>query len=307
LKADAATRDVPVIFLSAFDGAIDKVRAFRAGGADYISKPFQVEEVLVRVQHQLTLQSMKRNLETAKAEALRALEKEKELSSLKSEFISILSHDFRTPLTSIQGFAGLLLEHNEGQRILSPEQQRRYFNKIDAAIEHLLQLLDKILLIGTQDEGISFQPALVDLKVFCCNLVETLQPSLHHPIQFTYQGNPTKAEVDPILLQQILTNLLSNAEKYSPPDAPIDFHVMLQSDKIRFQVRDRGIGIPTKSLPHIFNMFYRGENVGKIEGTGLGLAAVKKCVEVHQGEIFVDSQEGIGSTFTVEFPRLLQT
>jgi two-component system sensor histidine kinase/response regulator len=304
LKANEQSCDIPVIFLSAFDGAIDKVKAFQVGGADYIAKPFQIEEVLARVHHQLTLQSMKHDLETAKADALRALERERELNRLKSEFISILSHDFRTPLTSIQGFSHLLQEHVMGRQLLSTEKQERYFNKIDGAVEHLLQLLDKILLVSTHNsEDISCQPVLVDLQIFCQHLVETLQPSFRCPIRITCQSERTQAEVDPILLQQILTNLLANAVKYSPDGEEVCLDFYCQEDSVRFQVRDRGIGIPEKNLLHIFEMFYRCSNVGSIDGTGLGLAAVKKCVEVHQGKISVESQEGVGSTFTVVLPN----
>lgn len=304
LKANEQTCNIPVIFLSAFDGAIDKVKAFQVGGADYIAKPFQVEEVLARVQHQLMLQQMKRGLQTSEINALRALEQEKELSRLKSEFISILSHDFRTPLTSIQGFSNLIREHCNGTQILAAETKNRYFNKIDAAVEHMLQLLDKILLVSSNDsEMIPCHPVLTDLEAFCYNLVETLQPNLaQHSISITRLSEQTEAEVDPILLQQILTNLLSNAVRYSPNGGEIHLSLDCQDTCSQFQVRDRGIGIPADNLPHIFDMFYRCNNVGGIKGTGLGLAAVKKCVEVHQGQISVESEPGVGTIFTVILP-----
>ncbi|WP_416674890.1 hybrid sensor histidine kinase/response regulator [Egbenema bharatensis] len=307
LKANEQTCEIPVIFLSAFDGVIDKVKAFQAGGADYVSKPFQVEEVLIRVRHQLELQHMKRNLQAAEARALQALDREKELSRLKSEFISILSHDFRTPLTHIRGFADLLRYTNDQDQNLSAVTQDRYFNKIDAAIEHLLNLLDKILFVSNHDpDAIFCQPVPTDLKLFCQNLIETLQPSLtHHTIRLICQSEAPESVVDPVLLQQILTNLLSNAVKYSPTTREIDLVLDWQEDWIQFQVHDRGIGIPASNLPHVFDMFYRCHNVGDIQGRGLGLAAAKKCVEIHQGEIFVDSEPGSGTTFTVRLPQSL--
>ena len=304
LQSNEQTREIPVIFLSAFNEAIDKIKAFRVGGVDYITKPFQVEEVLVRVEHQLSLRRMKAELQQAKAEALKALEQEKELNRLKSEFVSMISHDFRTPLTSIQGFTELL-RHN-GQD-LSPEVRSRYFSKIDAAIEHLLRLLNEVLLIGSiEAQKIQCQPVATNLEKFCHDLVESLylSDSNQHPINITCTGNCTQTYVDQTLVHQILSNLLSNAIKYSPLQQPIQLNLHCQSDLVKIQVQDQGIGIPADSLPHIFDTFYRGRNVDRIKGTGLGLSVVKKCVEAHQGQIEVIGQEGTGTLFTVVLPVL---
>jgi len=299
LQSNEQTREIPVIFLSAFNEAIDKVKAFRSGGVDYITKPFQVEEVLVRVEHQLTLHRMRTELQQARAEALKALEQEKELNRLKSEFVAMISHDFRTPLTSIQGFADLL-RHN--RQTLSPEIQNRYFDKIDTAVDHLLRLLNEVLLIGSiEAHKVQYQPIETDLEKFCHDLIESLHlnSGSQPPIYTNCTGDCTQVKVDQTLLQQILSNLLSNAIKYSPSHKPIQFRLHCQNDLITIQVQDQGIGIPAEGLLHIFDAFYRCHNVDRIKGTGLGLAVVKKCVEVHQGQIQVDSQEGVGTTFTV--------
>ena len=143
LKADDRTREIPVIFLSAMDETIDKVRAFRVGGVDYITKPFQVEEVVVRIENQLNLRRMQTELS-------QALAKEQELSRLRSEFVSMVSHDFRTPLCSIQGFADLL-RHNRAN--LTLEKQEQYLDRINGSVEHLIFLLDEMLLISSFDAG----------------------------------------------------------------------------------------------------------------------------------------------------------
>lgn len=304
LQSNEQTCEIPVIFLSAFNEAIDKVKAFRAGGVDYITKPFQVEEVLVRVEHQLALRRMRAELQQAKAEALKALEQEKELNRLKSEFVSMISHDFRTPLTSIQGFTELL-RHN--RQDLSPEIQSRYFGKIDAAVEHLLRLLNEVLLVGSiEAQKVQCQPVSTNLEKFCHDLVESLclSDSTPHPIYIACTGNCTQTKVDQTLLHQILSNLLSNAIKYSPRQKPIQLNLHCQSDLIKIQVQDQGIGIPEENLPHIFDAFYRGRNVDRIKGTGLGLAVVKKCVEAHQGQIQVNREESFGTTFTITLPVL---
>ncbi|AFZ60467.1 hybrid sensor histidine kinase/response regulator [Anabaena cylindrica FACHB-243] len=307
LKLDKQTQAIPVIFLSALSETIDKVRAFKTGGIDYITKPFQLEEVLARIETQLSLRQMQQELQKAKDQALKALKKEQELNRLKSEFVSMISHDFRNPLTSIQGFAGLL---ECGDDIPTPEMLNRYINKINNAVDQLLSLLDEILLIGKIEVGkMQYEPVLVDLENFCKELIDSLQYSLgnQHLICFNCASNSTKAEMDLILLQRILTNLLSNAIKYSPSRSEIYLDLECQNHITIFKVRDQGIGIPLENQSHLFEAFYRCSNVGNIKGTGLGLAIVKKCVEVHQGNISLESRENLGTTFIVSLPRYAQS
>ncbi|MCG8365063.1 MAG: hybrid sensor histidine kinase/response regulator [Pseudanabaenales cyanobacterium] len=303
LKLDIKTCEIPVIFLSAYSNAVDKVKAFKAGGLDYITKPFQVEEVLVRVENQLTLRRLQIELQQAKADALRALDREKELSRLKSEFVSMITHDFKTPLASIQGFAGLLQAADQN---LTAAVKNRYFNKIDAAIEHMRQLLDNVLLISGAEVGkLQCHPKSLNLETFCRDWVETMQLSQDHQnsIEFTCTGEYPQANVDPMLLGQILSNLLSNAIKYSPEGEPIQFDLVCQDGAALLRIQDNGIGIPQENLSDIFKAFHRCHNVGQIRGTGLGLAVVKKCVEAHAGQIQLESKEGVGTTVTVTLPR----
>jgi signal transduction histidine kinase len=306
LKAAPETREIPVIFLSALGEPLDKVQAFRVGGVDYITKPFQVEEVLARVENHLTLQRVQIELQQAKAEALKALEQEQEMNRLKTEFVSMISHDFRTPLTSIQGFAELV---HYGGESLSREMRDRYFGKIGAAVEHMLYLLDEVLLIGSIEAGkTQCQPTLVEIQKFCRDVCEAMELSdnKQHTIHFTSNQCYDLIAVDQDLLKRILTNLLSNAIKYSNRNTPIYFELFCEEHKIVFQIKDEGIGIPSENQPHLFTTFYRCSNVGQIKGTGLGLAVVKKCVEAHQGEIHLESEEGIGTTVIVTLPLLGQ-
>lgn len=299
LKADPQTCDIPVIFLSALGEPLDKVRAFQVGGVDYITKPFQVEEVLARIENHLTLRRMQHQLQQAKAEALRALEQEQELNRLRSEFVSMISHDFRTPLTSIQGFADLL---KHGGAALEPGLSQRYFGKIDAAIEHLIYLLDEVLIIGSIEAGKTLhQPVLTDLQQFGQDLCETLQLSNGRRIQLSHTGC-AQVEIDPTLLHRILINLLSNAIKYSSEQSQVIFNVNCSQRTARFEIIDQGIGIPLEHQQHLFKTFYRSSNVGQIKGTGLGLAVVKKCLEICGGEIELVSQPGQGTTVTVCLP-----
>lgn len=306
LKADPETREIPVIFLSALGEPLDKVQAFQVGGVDYITKPFQVEEVLARVENHLTLRRVQIELQRAKAEALRALAQEQELNRLKTEFVSMISHDFRTPLTSIQGFAELV--HYGGEAV-TEEMRDRYFGKIDAAVEHMLYLLDEVLLIGSIEAGkTQCQLAIVEIEKFCRDICEALELSdeKQHPIYFSSDQCCNTIEVDQVLLRRILTNLLSNAIKYSNQNSPVYLKVYCDERNVVFEIKDEGIGIPIENQPRLFTTFYRCSNVGQIKGTGLGLAVVKKCVDVHQGEIHLESQEGIGTTVTVKLPLSVQ-
>lgn len=302
LKADEQTRDIPVIFLSALGEPLDKVQAFQVGGVDYITKPFQVEEVLARVENHLMMRRMQVELQQAKVDALKALEQEQELNRLKSEFVSMISHDFRSPLTSIQGFAELL---RYGGEALTSEMRDRYFDKVNSAVDHMLYLLDEVLLIGSLEAGkTECQPTVTEIEKFCRDICETLQLSDNnqHLIKFSCDGSYDTVSIDQVLLRRILTNLLSNAIKYSPEGSEINFRLSCNELSITFQIQDEGIGIPSDSQPNLFKTFYRCSNVGQIKGTGLGLAVVKRCIDTHQGEIHFESEEGKGTLVTVSLP-----
>lgn len=241
IKTNQNTRDVPILFLSAYNEAIDKVKAFQVGGLDYITKPFQVEEVLARVDIHLTLSRTQKELQEARFEALRALEQEKELNRLKSEFVSLVTHDFHTPLVSIQGFIALLRENCPNLPI---EIQHRYFNKMESSVDYLMYLLEQILLIGKSESGkLQSYPMRFDLKEFCNDLIGSLQPENdQHSILFSYIGDTAEVELDQTLLRQILINLLTNAMKYSPSDRSIRLTVQHQEHEMILQVEDQGIG-----------------------------------------------------------------
>lgn len=238
----------------------------------------------------------------AEEEVRKALEREKELSELKSRFISMASHEFRTPLTAIQGSADLLQHYSQK---LSDEKKLTHLHRIQDSIQHMVQLLDDILLIGKAEAGkTEFQPATLDLKQYCCNLVEEMQltASSQHKIAFSILGECTQACMDEKLLRHILTNLLSNAIKYSPQGGTVHFELACGQKEVTFQIKDQGIGIPPEDLRRLFESFHRAKNVGKITGTGLGLAIVKRSVDLHGGKISVTSEVGVGTAFTVRLP-----
>ncbi|BAZ68625.1 Chase sensor signal transduction histidine kinase [Fischerella sp. NIES-4106] len=238
------------------------------------------------------------------AEAIqRTLAQEKELSELKLRFFSMVSHEFRTPLSIILGSAQLLAQ---SEQQWTKEKKLKNLLRIQSSARSMNQLLTDILTLTRAEAGkLEFRPELIDLEAFCINLIEDLQFSTQpqHSIKFASQSNCTHAKLDENLLYSILSNLLSNAIKYSPEKGIISLILSCTPEMIIFQVQDSGIGIPVESQQDLFEPFYRGNNVGKIVGTGLGLAVVKKCLELHQGEISVESKVGVGTTFMVKIPQ----
>ncbi|KAF3885032.1 MULTISPECIES: hybrid sensor histidine kinase/response regulator [Nostocales] len=238
----------------------------------------------------------------AEAEIRNAWEVERDLNDLKSKFVSMVSHEFRNPMTVIRTAVEILETYNKE---LSEQQKGKYFGQIQSALRQMLQLLDEVLLLGRSDAGkLEYQPSALDLDSFCNELVQTLQQSAgeNYQINFSIQGEQTSVEMDENLLRHILTNLLSNAIKYSPKGGAIQFDLAYQDDRVNFRIQDSGIGIPLKDQQRLFETFHRASNVGRIQGTGLGLSIVKKCVELHQGLIQLESDVGVGTTFTVTLP-----
>jgi PAS domain S-box-containing protein len=238
----------------------------------------------------------------AEAELHKALEKERELSQFKSRFITTISHEYRTPLTIIQSSAELL-EHYEHK--WSSEKRLIHLQRILASTRHLTNLVNDVLFIGQAEMNkLEFNPAPLNLEQFCFGLVEELRSSIGNQTSITsnIRGNCTNAYLDEKLLRQILTNLLSNAIKYSPDGGTVRFDLECREDGATLRIQDSGIGIPAEDLSQLFESFHRAKNVGTIPGTGLGLAIVKKCVDLHEGQITVESEAGVGTTFTVTLP-----
>ncbi|MDY7020843.1 MAG: PAS domain S-box protein [Cyanobacteriota bacterium] len=239
----------------------------------------------------------------AEREIFKALEKEQELNQLKSRFITLMSHEFRTPLAVISSSAGILETFNHK---LSEEKRQKHIQKIQTQIQHSIQLLDEILLINQAETNqLVFDPQPLDLVDFCQKIIAKIQQSNdNHSIELSYPQDHQEIPVvmDQTLLQHILTELLSNAIKYSPDEGKIDLRLSFVEDNVCFQVQDRGIGIPPTDREHLFESFYRAENVGNIQGTGLGLSIIKQCIDSYGGEIIIESGVNQGTTVTIALP-----
>lgn len=231
-----------------------------------------------------------------------ALAKERELSELKSRFVSMASHEFRTPLTTILGMASLLREYWPR---LTPEKIHERLTKICDQVGHLESIIDDVLQLTRAQSGPTpFHPAPLDLALLCQTVIEEFRsrPDVKHQLHF-HQATPIgEAELDSKLMRQILNNLIENAIKYSAADKAITIELAQQADLLILHVRDEGIGIPAADLTYLFEPFHRAANVEKISGTGLGLTVTKAAVALHGGTITVDSQLGVGTTFTISLP-----
>lgn len=228
-----------------------------------------------------------------------ALEKDKTINELRYRFFSMVSHQFRTPLSTILITAQLL---GASPDKWTEEKKIKNIFRIESAAKSLTQLLVDILTINRAESGnIEFNPTRLNIQQFCKQLVSEMQTHAqpNHVISFSSQGECKNACLDQKMLHSILKNLLLNALKYSPQGGKVHLALICQPGEATFQISDQGIGIHVSDQPQVFEAFYRGKNVGNISGTGLGLTVVKKCVDLHGGQIAVTSEVGVGTTFTV--------
>jgi len=268
---------------------------------------FPVEVILTRVQwggKQIIQAAVNEISERKQAEAelLKSLAREKELGQLKSNFVSMVSHEFRTPLGVIMSSAEILENYLDQ---LEPEDRREQLQSIRKNTRRMADLMEEVLVLGMVEAGkLDFKPAALDFECFCRRLVDELQSATNNkcPVQISTPEDAKDGFADERLLQHVFINLLSNAVKYSPAGSPVHFDVERDGDFAVCRIRDHGMGIPETDIERLFSAFYRGRNAGQVPGTGLGLTIVKRCVELHRGKIKVESAVGRGTTVTVRLP-----
>jgi len=295
LKADERTCGIPVIFISALDAGFDKVKAFDVGGVDYITKPFQVEEVLARVKHQLTIQQLQKDLKQLNQ---RLVQSNQELE----QFAYAASHDLQSPLQSILGYTGIIdLKYKES---MQPEVAM-YIQKINSAGLRMKQLIQDILgysRLGTDKQELA--------PISCHSVLEEAIENLQEEIsaagaEINYAGLPMVSG-DRALLLQLWQNLISNAIKFrSPlivPQVEIKFYAEKSSGYWCFSVKDNGIGIDPKYFYQVFEVFKRLHTYQEYPGTGIGMATCKRIVERYGGRIWLESTVGAGTTFHFTLP-----
>ncbi len=232
-----------------------------------------------------------------------ALAKQQELNEVRNRFVAMTSHEFRTPLATILSSTELIKYY--GDR-LPAQDKAEVVQSIENGVHRMTQMLDRVLLLSkAQARMLEFNPEAIDLEVLCQALVKEVAaryPESTCQLELSVAADATEGLLDAKLLNHIMGNLLSNAIKYSPAGGTVRFDVTRVGQATVFRVADQGIGIPADELAHLFGSFHRASNVGAIAGTGLGLAIIKEAVDLHGGEITVQSQPGEGTVFTVTLP-----
>ncbi len=306
LKSDEALKAIPVIFLSALGDSLDKVRAFQAGGADYVVKPFQVDEVAVRIAHQLQLVRLQRELEIRNRGLEEANLKLQELDRLKASFTAMLVHDLRRPLAVIG--AALDTYDDAGQ---IPDRLR---DQAGQAFDKLRTMLTEVLeVFRGEGGGMSLNLEPVDPKELALKTLAGVDVSARTKgveLRIEVDQAPATLQVDATKLERALGNLLTNAIKFTEAGGRVSLALSITKGQgveeglqwVTFTVQDTGRGIPPEQLPYIFDPYRQVAPVDADLGFGLGLAIVQRIVAAHQGRLTVQSQVGVGTGFTIALP-----
>jgi two-component system, sensor histidine kinase and response regulator len=301
LKANAATRQVPVVFLTASNEMEHLVQGFEVGAVDYVTKPFNPPELLARVRTHLELKHARQRL--------------REMNDEKNEFMGIAAHDLRNPLGAITGYAEILIEEMESLRTCVPElgahavrEAGQCAERIRETSRRMAEMVQNLLDANRIDRGeMELNMAPTDLGPPLNHVIETQRPhaiAKQQIIHLESESAPSVILIDPGVTVQVLENLVSNAIKYSPPGKNIFVRLKKQSQGVRVEVQDEGPGLSAEDQTKLFGKFARlsAKPTGGEHSTGLGLSIVKKMVEAMNGKVWCESEFGRGATFIVEFP-----
>lgn len=263
---------------------------------------YQGRKAVLAIGHNITEQKQARAALQEQIQLRTALSQEIELRNVRNRFISMVSHEFRSPLASMSTSLELLERYSDR---MTPEKQRERHTHMRDQIRELTQLLDDVLiLMKTDSVGLDFHAEHLDIVSLCQGVLEQIRQndSQQHMFQFTTAMDTFPYEGDPKLLRSAVRNLLTNAVKYSPPQSTVSLDVSRVDGVVAIRVTDQGIGIPDVEQQRIFDPFFRATNAHPVPGTGLGMAITKQAVDAHQGVIELDSVAGKGSTFTIKLP-----
>ncbi len=335
-EAIKAGATAPFILLTGQSDRETDEKAMRVGALDYLVKgsisPFDLERsIRYSIEHAKSLAEIQKfnselekrvdqrtqelgdairklertnkSLYEAEQEVRKALQKEKELNELKSRFVTIASHEFRTPLSTVLSSASLISRYTTTDE---DGKRQKHVDRIKSAVSNLTVILNDFLSISRIEEGKIYNvPSSFDLQLLASEVKDEMQGYLKQGQRIDYQhkGEQTTVTLDKQLMKNILLNLLSNASKYSGEDKPVILRTSISSETIKIVVEDKGIGIPEEDQSHLFTPFFRAGNVSDIQGTGLGLNIVKRYIDIIGGTLEFQSQLGAGTAFTVTFPK----
>ncbi|CAN5311010.1 hypothetical protein BH09BAC3_BH09BAC3_10950 [soil metagenome] len=253
----------------------------------------------------VTIQKLEREIterKRAEAESVKALESERELNDLKTKFVAIASHEFRTPLSTILSSVSLVEQYKQ---LGDFDKIDKHTSRVKSSVQHLTAILNDFLSLGKLDEGkVDVVNEINDIKILFRNIIEEITPNLKSGQNIRLQIKTKKVHItsDPRIVRNVFFNLLSNASKYSGPDQMIFLTIGDDGRFLKITLQDEGIGIPDEDHKHLFERFFRAGNATTIQGTGLGLNIVKRYVELLGGSISFESKFEVGTTFLVSIP-----
>jgi two-component system, sensor histidine kinase and response regulator len=306
IKGDARLRDIPVIFISALDDVLDKVKAFQVGGADYVTKPFQAEEVMARVDYQIELRRLRLELEEKNRILAEAVADLQELDQLKASFTAMVVHDLRSPLTGISA----AMELCETQGRIEP----KLLGHCRQAIREVVAMLNDLMELFRSEGGdVPLNKGKVPSEAIFETVRGTFAPRAAAQgirLEFTCHSPLPPIDVDPQKVNRILSNLVDNALKYTPPGGRIHLESSVVEGEgvdlglrwLLVSVTDTGQGIAPELLPYIFDPYRQTSKQDANLGFGLGLAIVQRLMAAHHGRVSVSSQPGVGTCFSLFFP-----
>jgi two-component system sensor histidine kinase/response regulator len=315
LKAQELTAQIPIIFLTALDNEMDKLKAFDMGGIDYITKPFHIKEVVARIENQLTIQRQRLaiaqqneqlkehnlKLEQLNAQLVKANSQLEQSNKDLEQFAYIASHDLRSPLQTILGFAQILSQNYQNAL---DEKASHYLDRIISGAYRMNKLIKGLLEYSRIGTG-SLKFVKVDCSWILDQVLESLQSELEQS-QAVIEADPLPQVMgDEVQIEQLFQNLISNAIKYRHDQViPLIKITVKQplNDEYLIGIHDNGIGIEVEDYPRIFQVFQRLENCDQYPGTGIGLAVCQKIVDNHGGKIWVESEQNQGTSFYFTLP-----
>ena len=295
LKKDPELRDIPIIFLTALNSPADLVKGFQVGASDFLSKPFNKEELIVRVMHQITLVAAKRLIEKQNRELMATINN-------RDKMYSVIAHDLRSPMASIRMVLNLVVASTSPE--LVGAELFELLDKANKESEEVHDLLDNLLKWTKSQTGrLSVVLQDLDLNDIIPGVVDIFEViASTKKIHLSYSGCSTIVRADNDMLKTIVRNFMSNAIKFSPEDSTIEITVLSDSDFAKISVRDHGVGIASDRIGTIFHKGETTYGTGGEEGSGLGLQLCQDFARKIGGDVMVESAEGQGSTFSVLVP-----
>ncbi len=301
LKADDRLKDIPVIFISALQETLDKVHAFASGGVDYVTKPFQFEEVVARVGTHLRIRQLQSELEQQNSRLQASVQELRKLEELRNNLTDMIVHDMRSPLTGISEYLALGLESSE-----LPEKTRKWLNEAKECTRVLMEMANTLLDVSRMEAGeLPLKPTLCDFRTLADQAADSMRMMAEQKgITVRVIGDSEPVSCDQDLIRRVINNLLHNALKYTPKGGAVGIVISRAAEGPHIKVTDTGCGIPPEYHERIFEKFGQvpAEGRGSRRSSGLGLAFCRLALQSHHGQIGVESEPGKGSTFWFTLP-----